>query len=232
MLAVLLIGSPAFKCSEEILTIVSMLSVPNVFIRPSGEGAKRAADECKKLFAHQDGDHLTLLNVYHSFESNEAYEIGQRKWCIQNFLNYRSLKSAQSVRKQLRRMMENYDIELIEGDYEDLSYYDNIRKALANGFFMQVAKKKSTGKGYITVKDSQDVLLHPSTVLAQQDEWVIYNEFVLTSKNYIRTVTSVRPEWLVEYAPEYFAVENFQSEDVKMSLSRVHDRVNKMKKLN
>lgn len=128
--------------------------------------------------------------------------------------------------------MENYDIELIEGDYEDLSYYDNIRKALANGFFMQVAKKKSTGKGYITVKDSQDVLLHPSTVLAQQDEWVIYNEFVLTSKNYIRTVTSVRPEWLVEYAPEYFAVENFQSEDVKMSLSRVHDRVNKMKKLN
>ena len=232
MLAVLLIGSPAFKCSEEILTIVSMLSVPNVFIRPSGEGAKRAADECKKLFAHQDGDHLTLLNVYHSFESNEAYEIGQRKWCIQNFLNYRSLKSAQSVRKQLRRMMENYDIELIEGDYEDLSYYDNIRKALANGFFMQVAKKKSTGKGYITVKDSQDVLLHPSTVLAQQDDWVIYNEFVLTSKNYIRTVTSVRPEWLVEYAPEYFAVENFQSEDVKMSLSRVHDRVNKMKKLN
>jgi pre-mRNA-splicing factor ATP-dependent RNA helicase DHX15/PRP43 len=231
MLAVLLIGSPNFKCSEEILTIVSMLSVPNVFIRPSGEGAKRAADECKKLFAHPDGDHLTLLNVYHSFESDESYELGQRKWCIENFLNYRSLKSAQSVRKQLRRMMENYDIELIEGNFENLSYYDNVRKALANGFFMQVAKKKSTGKGYITIKDSQDVLLHPSTVLAQQDEWVIYNEFVLTSKNYIRTVTSVKPEWLVEYAPEYYEVENFQSDDVKMSLSRVHDRVNKMKSL-
>lgn len=231
MLAVLLIGSPAFKCSEEILTTVSMLSVPNVFIRPSGEGAKRAAEECKKLFAHPDGDHLTLLNVYHSFESDEAYEIGQRKWCLSNFLNFRSLKSAQSVRKQLRRMMESHDIELISGDFESPSYYDNIRKALANGFFMQVAKKKSTGKGYITIKDSQDVLLHPSTVLAQQDEWVIYNEFVLTSKNYIRTVTSVRPEWLVEYAPDYFDVDNFQSEDVKMSLARVVDRVKKMKKI-
>lgn len=231
MLAVLLIGSPAFKCSEEILTIVSMLSVPNVFIRPSGEGAKRAADECKKLFAHPDGDHLTLLNVYHAFESDEAYEMGQRKWCVSNFLNFRSLKSAQSVRKQLRRMMESHDIELIAGDFEQLSYYDNVRKALANGFFMQVAKKKSTGKGYITIKDSQDVLLHPSTVLAQQDEWVIYNEFVLTSKNYIRTITSVRPEWLIEFAPEYFEVENFQAEDVKMSLARVHDRINRMKKI-
>ena len=232
MLAVLLIGSPAFKCSEEILTIVSMLSVPTVFIRPSGEGAKRAADEAKKLFAHPDGDHLTLLNVYHSFESDEAHEVGQRKWCIQNFLNYRSLKSAQSVRKQLRRMMESHDVDLIEGNYESLSYYDNIRKALANGFFMQVAKKKSTGKGYITVKDSQDALLHPSTVLAQQDEWVIYNEFVLTSKNYIRTITSVRPEWLVEFAPEYYDLENFQQGDVRMSLARVHERVTKMKKTN
>ncbi|KAG0673210.1 DEAH-box ATP-dependent RNA helicase prp43 [Pichia californica] len=231
MLAVLLIGSPAFKCSEEILTIVSMLSVPTIFIRPSGEGAKRAADECKKLFAHPDGDHLTLLNVYHSFESDESYEIGQRKWCLSNFLNYRSLKSAQSVRKQLKRMMESHDIDLIEGNFESLSYYDNIRKALTNGFFMQVAKKKSSGKGYITVKDSQDVLLHPSTVLAQQDEWVIYNEFVLTSKNYIRTVTSIRPEWLVQFAPDYYDLDNFQQDDVRMSLARVHERVNKMKNM-
>ena len=225
MLAVLLIGSPKFKCSEEILTIVSMLSVPNVFIRPNGEGAKRAADECKKLFSHSEGDHLTLLNVYHSFESEESYSIGQRKWCINNFLNYRSLKSAQSVRKQLRRMMESLDIELIEGNYDNYNeYYDNIRKAMANGFFMQVAKKKSTGKGYITIKDSQDVLLHPSTVLTGNEEWVIYNEFVLTSKNYIRTVSSVRIDWLVKFAPDYFKVENFQSEDVKFSLNRFYKK--------
>jgi pre-mRNA-splicing factor ATP-dependent RNA helicase DHX15/PRP43 len=28
-------------------------------------------------------------------------------------------------------------------------------------------------------------------------EWVVYNEFVLTTKNYVRTVTAVRPEWLL-----------------------------------
>ena len=29
-------------------------------------------------------------------------------------------------------------------------------------------------------------------------EWVLYNEFVLTTKNYIRTCTDVKPEWLIK----------------------------------
>src|ERR1700753_3319638 len=62
---------------------------------------------------------------------------------------------------------------------------------------MQVAKKEANGKTYTTVKDNQTVLLHPSTVLGVESEWVVYNEFVLTTKNYVRTVTSVRPEWLL-----------------------------------
>ncbi|GMG55843.1 unnamed protein product [Ambrosiozyma monospora] len=171
MLAVLLIGSSEFGCSEEILSIVAMLSVPNVFVRPSGAGAKRIAEEKKQLFAHGDGDHLTLLNVYHAFKSDETREMGLHKWCKENYLSYRSLKSADNVRWQLSKLMERYDIELNSGDFDDPNYYTNIRKALTAGFFMQVAKRKSTGKGYITVKDSQEVLIHPSTVLGQQDEW-------------------------------------------------------------
>ena len=33
---------------------------------------------------------------------------------------------------------------------------------------------------------SQVVQLHPSTCLDHKPEWVLYNEFVLTTKNYIR----------------------------------------------
>lgn len=36
------------------------------------------------------------------------------------------------------------------------------------------------------------VQLHPSTCLDHRPEWVIYNEFVLTTKNYIRTVTDIK----------------------------------------
>jgi pre-mRNA-splicing factor ATP-dependent RNA helicase DHX15/PRP43 len=31
-----------------------------------------AADQAKARFAHIDGDHLTMLNVYHAYKSNGA----------------------------------------------------------------------------------------------------------------------------------------------------------------
>ena len=44
-------------------------AVPQIFLRPAE--AKKAADEAKMKFAHIDGDHLTLLNVYHAFKQSK-----------------------------------------------------------------------------------------------------------------------------------------------------------------
>ena len=65
-LAKMLIASCENNCSNEILSITAMLSVPQCFVRPNE--AKKAADDSKLRFAHIDGDHLTLLNVYHAFK--------------------------------------------------------------------------------------------------------------------------------------------------------------------
>lgn len=67
-LAKMLIASCDYNCSNEILSIVAMLSVPQCFMRPNDQ--KKAADEAKQRFAHIDGDHLTLLNVYHAYKAN------------------------------------------------------------------------------------------------------------------------------------------------------------------
>lgn len=58
----------------------------------------------------------------------------------------------------------------------------------------QIAHLERTGH-YLTVKDNQVVQLHPSTCLDHKPQWVLYHEFVLTSKNYIRTCTDIRPDW-------------------------------------
>ncbi|KIO00627.1 hypothetical protein M404DRAFT_152107 [Pisolithus tinctorius Marx 270] len=60
---------------------------------------------------------------------------------------------------------------------------------------MQAAHKEGEKGSYLTVKDNQVVNLHPSCGLDTQPEWVLFNEFVLTTRPYIRTVTDVRPEW-------------------------------------
>ena len=207
-LAVMLISSPEFYCSNEMLSITALLSVPQIFVRPANK--RKDADEMKARFAHEEGDHLTLLNAYHAFKGEDAQK-DPKQWCYNHYLNYRSLQQADNVRLQLKRIMEREELPLMSTPHGDKNYYTNIRRALVSGFFMQVAKRDSSKKSYITV-DNQSVILHPSTVLAQESDWLVYNEFVLTSKNYIRTVTSVKPEWLLEIAENYYDLtdERFQ----------------------
>lgn len=195
-LAVMLISSPEFYCSNEILSITSLLSVPQIFVRPAAN--RKRADEMKAQFSHPDGDHLTLLNAYHAFKGQSTNDPNAAKnWCHEHFLSFRHLSSADNVRAQLKRIMDTHGLELMSTPFENKNYYNNIRRALLSGFFMQVAMKESSGKLYRTVKDDQAVLIHPSTVLRTEFDWVLYNEFVLTSKQYIRTCTGIRPEWLL-----------------------------------
>ncbi|GFR73815.1 pre-mRNA-splicing factor ATP-dependent RNA helicase DHX15 [Elysia marginata] len=213
-LAKMVIASCDNNCSNEVLSITAMLSVPQCFVRPME--AKKAADEAKMRFAHIDGDHLTLLNVYHAFKQNHE----DHQWCYDNFINLRSLKSADSVRQQLARIMDRFNLKRSSTDFTSRDYYLNIRKALVSGFFMQIAHLERTGH-YLTVKDSQVVQLHPSTVLDHKPDWVLYDEFVLTTKNYIRTVTDVKPEWLVKMAPQYYDMSNFPMCEAKRQLERI-----------
>ena len=61
-LAKMILVSPDYGCSSEIVTIVAALSVPQLFMRP--REAAKLADEAKAQFTNQDSDHITLLNAY------------------------------------------------------------------------------------------------------------------------------------------------------------------------
>ena len=63
--------------------------------------------------------------------------------------------------------------------------------------------------------------LHPSTTLSHKPEWVLYHEFVQTSRNYVRTLTDVRGEWLVDLAPHYFDLGNFPPGEARVALERL-----------
>ena len=106
----------------------------------------------------------------------------------------------------------------------DPQYYPFIRKSLLAGFFLQVAHLQKAGH-YLTFKDDQVVAIHPSTTIDHKPEWVFYNEFVLTTKNYIRTVTEVQPEWLFQACPEYFDIADIKNGEAKRKLERVYKRI-------
>ena len=147
------------------------------------------AVSAKMRFAHADGDHLTMLNVFHAYKQIESQNPSSpsklSQWCFDNFLSERSLRQAENVRSQLQRISQKIGLSDEKTDFRDPNYYRNIRRNLCCGFFMQVAHLENKGH-YLTVKDGQQVHLHPSTVISTKPEWVLYNEFVLTTKNFMR----------------------------------------------
>ncbi|XP_019625580.1 PREDICTED: probable pre-mRNA-splicing factor ATP-dependent RNA helicase DEAH2 [Branchiostoma belcheri] len=80
----------------------------------------------------------------------------------------------------------------------------NIKRALAEGYFMQVAHDLDGTGNYFIVKETQVVQLHPTTCLDSNPGWVLYHEFVLSERNYITTLTEIEPQWLFDIAPKYF----------------------------
>ncbi|CAD8093029.1 unnamed protein product [Paramecium sonneborni] len=217
-LSKVLLSSKDFYVTDEILTIVALLSVQQVFQRPKDQ--QQQADDARYQFVHQDGDHITFLNVFKAFkEHNESSD-----WCYQNFINYRSLKSADKIKVQLRQIMQKQQIPLTKTDPSNALYYTYIKKALIAGMFMQTAHLTKNG-AYMTVKDSQIVAIHPCSVLNHKPEWILYQEFVLTSKNYLRTVTDIEGKWLYEMCPEYFNPKTIKNIETRKEFEKIERQV-------
>lgn len=218
-LSKMLILSVDLGCSEEILSITAMLSVENPFFRPRDKQAQ--ADMKKAKFHQAEGDHLTLLAVYKAWEAAKF----SNPWCFENFIQARSMRRAQDVRKQLVTIMDRYRLDLLSAGKN----YKLIQKAITAGFFMNTAKKDPQ-EGYRTLVDQNPVYIHPSSSLFQKNpEYVIYHELVLTTKEYMRNIMVIDAKWLVELAPAFYK----QADPNKLTRAKrkekiepLHDRFN------
>ena len=208
MMSKAVIMSEKHKCSVEVLTIASMLSVgSSIFYRPKDRAVH--ADNAKMNFARGGGgDHIALLRCYNEWvETNYSTQ-----WCYENYVQVRSLNKARDIREQLEGLCERVEVEMISGEQET----DAMCKAMAAGFFYHTAKLAQSGE-YRTVKHAHTVYIHPSSCMSRDEDmppWLLYHELAFTSKEYMRQVCPIKPEWLVEIAPHYY--ESKELEDSRM----------------
>ncbi|XP_010461072.1 PREDICTED: pre-mRNA-splicing factor ATP-dependent RNA helicase DEAH1 [Camelina sativa] len=207
MLSKMIVVSDKYKCSDEIISIAAMLSIGgSIFYRPKDKQVH--ADNARMNFHTGNvGDHIALLKVYSSWKETNY----STQWCYENYIQVRSMKRARDIRDQLEGLLERVEIEISS----NLNELDSVRKSIVAGFFPHTAKLQKNGS-YRTVKHPQTVHIHPNSGLAQVlPRWVVYHELVLTSKEYMRQVTELKPEWLIELAPHYY-----QHKDVEDAASK------------
>jgi pre-mRNA-splicing factor ATP-dependent RNA helicase DHX16 len=200
MLSKSIIASEKYRCTDEVLTIISMLSESgSLFYRPKDK--KLHADQARQNFVRAGGDHFTLLNVWEQWaETNYS-----QQFCYEQFLQFKSLSRARDIRDQLAGLCERVEI-VIEAN-PNSNDVTPVQKAILSGYFYNSASLQKGGDSYRTLKTNHTVYIHPSSSLFQHQPPVrtlLYYELVMTTKSYLRQVMEIKPSWLLEVAPHYF----------------------------
>lgn len=211
--ALLQATEPEFGCLSEMLTIAAMMTLQgNAFV--SHDGNKKQLDNARRRFAVAEGDHITLYNVYEAFVKAGIQNV---QWCRDNCLNHKSMVKAVSVRKQLAAYLDRFGVKenVLASSSSGvlrvggIPLAERVRRCLTTGFFAHVARMKADGS-FTTVDGRTTLWAHPSSVFFHRKaEWVIYTEILATKdKIFIRDLSTVDMDWLTQYAPEYYKIEN------------------------
>ncbi|XP_050224764.1 probable pre-mRNA-splicing factor ATP-dependent RNA helicase DEAH9 isoform X2 [Mercurialis annua] len=196
LISKMILSSHQLGCSEEIITIAAVLSLQSIWVSTR---LQKELDEAKLRFAAAEGDHVTFLNVYQGFlQSGKSSQ-----WCHKNFVNYQAMRKVLEVREQLRRVALRIGIVLKSCERDTLV----VRKAITAGFFANACRLEpySHNGMYKTIRGSQEVYIHPSSVLFRVNpKLVIYHSLVSTDRQYMRNVITIDPSWLTEAAPHFF----------------------------
>jgi len=210
MLSKSVIASEKYECVSEVLSTVSMLSIgASVFYRPKEKAVH--ADTARMNFARGGGgDHIALLRCYTEWAETDY----STQWCFENFVQVRSMRKARDIREQLEGLCERVEIDKSISSPDDI---DLTLKAITAGFFYNTAKLGKSGD-YQTVKQHRTVYIHPSSVLAKEEElpaWLVYFELAFTTKEFMRQVAPIQPSWLVEIAPHFYKESDVQDAKTK-----------------
>lgn len=206
---IIISNNKKFRCSVEVIKIVAMLSVPNIFIRSKNDSAlQKRADKIRENFQIGDSDHLTLLNIFNQFQNLQSKGKNKEEWCSKNFFNFKSLRSALEVHDQLLQLFEKT---LNKGNVVSSCQdnWDIVKECLCASFYSNAAEFFKNGQ-YKHLRTGLEMNLHPTCTLngiGDLPKYVIFHELIMTGKKqYMNYVTAIDPKWLVLYGSVFYSM--------------------------
>ncbi|XP_066583153.1 ATP-dependent RNA helicase DHX33-like [Prorops nasuta] len=184
----IILSSVEHQCLEEALTVIALLSGESVFLDPPAK--REQAHIARSRFASEEGDHVTLLNVFRGYTGTNQKKL----WCHENFLHYRNLEYGLEVRKQLAALAERANLEKASCGTNT----ERLRKALLEGLYDNLAELQRD-LSYVTLSSRQQVALHPSSTLhTSKPPLILFTEIVATGRCYLRGLSVIEPSWISE----------------------------------
>ena len=197
-MAKMIITSIKYHCVREIVIIVAMLSIPNVFLETKYNDER--VEKIKEKFIQPESDHITLVNIYNQWKAHKT----NPKWIDLNLINRRAMQKVHEIKKQINMILKKKGINTKESCGRDI---EMIKKCITECYFFNAAK--INGNEYITMRTGVKCHLHPTSSLSRlgiKPTYVIYHELLLTNKSYMKCITEIDGKWLIDLQNDFFTL--------------------------
>ncbi|XP_063300585.1 probable ATP-dependent RNA helicase DHX40 [Pelobates fuscus] len=216
-LACAVIKAISMGCEDLLLPVAAMLSVEHVFILSGVPKKQKEIEQQHEELSRMAGggnDFATLLYVFEQCKSSA----NPATWCHENAVNWRALKSAFSVEKQLREITCRLkEMKNISVDSHDGPKIEILTRCLCAGYFPNVARR-SVGRTFCTMDGHGSMVqIHPASSLFGQEthlEWILFHSVIVTSKVFVRTVCPIRYKWVKDLLPKLHDINVYELSSV------------------
>lgn len=208
----MLLAADEYGCIDEVMIIVSALSIQDPRERPRDEN-QQAAAESHKRFANDDSDFITLLNLWRYLgEQRKALSSNAfRRRCRGEFLHYLRIREWQDIHSQLRRVAKEIGLRRNSSP----ASHDVVHQALLPGLLSQIGAKdtKADQRGrpsleYRGARNAKFAIAPGSALSKKSAKWVMAAEMVETNRLWARVAARTQPE-LIEAAADHLVKRSY-----------------------
>ena len=175
----------------------------------------------KTKFSLDKGDSLTCLAVYKAWLRVPDKE--KNSWCMQNGLNAKALRGIKETVNEVCHVLEQ-DLQTRDFSEEDVT--EDLRKMIVRCYSGNLCHYLGReNAGYYVPRSSRRVHFHPSSclkALASAPEWVVFDQLIQTSRDFITDITPVEESWVAEMDEDVlgFDLEEIRRKTIEKIFSR------------
>ena len=200
----ILVGAESEGCLREGLIIASALTVQDPRERPQEK--QQQADQAHAKFRDKRSDFTTWLNWWYAIaRARKQSNNSLRRFCQENFINYRRLQEWTNLHRELRASLRSLKWQLPDpkselSDPAD-TYSEPLHRAILSAIPSQIGYHQGKKQGYKGASNKVFFLFPGSGVFGAPPKWAMAFEMVETAKLYARNVAMFDPAWMEKVAP-------------------------------
>jgi len=174
----------------------------SVFFRGGSDEQKKLADRKKTRFCDEWGDIITLVNVYKEWST--LGERSRNRWCVDNSINAKSMRTARDVLAEIRQTFKTELGVSISSEFaETYDTNDKMARVIFDCYFSNLCRFSGHEReGFVLAAlPSHSMHIHPSSALTYIEElpkWIVYEQMLTTSRTFLLNATYVREEWVLD----------------------------------